>query len=76
MSLPRFSSLIVFFVDKTKLLSAVNLKLQDKDQIITNGFENIEGLISTIVFIKNQVRDEELLHFSYKFSCQIKKICM
>ncbi|UYV81898.1 hypothetical protein LAZ67_21000070 [Cordylochernes scorpioides] len=52
-----------FMVDITKHLSDLNLKLQGKDQIITNMCDQVNAFKCKLVLWENQLKNEDLLHF-------------
>ncbi|UYV66823.1 hypothetical protein LAZ67_4003005 [Cordylochernes scorpioides] len=52
-----------FIVDITKHLSDLNLKLQGKDQIITNMCDQVNAFKCKLVFWEKQLKNEDLMHF-------------
>jgi len=52
-----------FMVDITKHLSNLNLKLQGKDQIITNINDHIKAFKCKLDLWKTQLENEDLTHF-------------
>ena len=59
-----------FMVDITKHLSDLNLKLQEKDQIITNMYDQINAFKCKLVLWEKQLKTENLMHFQ---TCNIYK---
>ncbi|UYV76789.1 hypothetical protein LAZ67_14002019 [Cordylochernes scorpioides] len=52
-----------FVVDITKHLSDLNLKLQGKDQIITNMCDQVNAFKCKLVLWEKQLKNEDLMHF-------------
>ncbi|UYV78105.1 hypothetical protein LAZ67_16000132 [Cordylochernes scorpioides] len=52
-----------FMVDITKHLSDLNLKLQGKDQIITNMCDQVNAFKCKLVLWEKQLKNEDLMHF-------------
>jgi hypothetical protein len=52
-----------FMVDITKHLSDLNLKLQGKDQIITNMCDQVNAFKCKLVLWEKQLKNENLMHF-------------
>ncbi|UYV67078.1 hypothetical protein LAZ67_4003833 [Cordylochernes scorpioides] len=52
-----------FMVDITKHLSVLNLKLQGKDQIITNMCDQVNAFKCKLVLWEKQLKNEDLMHF-------------
>ncbi|UYV61332.1 hypothetical protein LAZ67_1004422 [Cordylochernes scorpioides] len=52
-----------FMVDITKHLSDLNLKLQGKDQIITNMCDQVNAFKCKLVFWEKQLKNEDLMQF-------------
>ncbi|UYV70371.1 hypothetical protein LAZ67_7002744 [Cordylochernes scorpioides] len=52
-----------FMVDITKHLSDLNLKLQGKDQIITNMCDQVSAFKCELVLWEKQLKNEDLMHF-------------
>jgi len=59
-----------FMVDITKHLSDLNLRLQGKDQIITNMCDQVKAFKLKLVLWENQLRNENLMHFQ---TCKMYK---
>lgn len=52
-----------FMVDITKHLSDLNLKLQGKDQIITNMCDQVKAFKCKLLLWEKQLKNEDLTHF-------------
>ncbi|UYV75065.1 GTF2IRD2 [Cordylochernes scorpioides] len=52
-----------YMVDITKHLSDFNLKLQGKDQIITNMCDQVNAFKCKLVLWEKQLKNEDLMHF-------------
>ncbi|UYV64814.1 hypothetical protein LAZ67_3002058, partial [Cordylochernes scorpioides] len=52
-----------FMVDITKHLSDLNLKLQGKDQIITNMCDQVNAFKCKLVLWEKKLKNEDLMHF-------------
>ncbi|UYV68693.1 K02A2.6-like, partial [Cordylochernes scorpioides] len=52
-----------FMVDITKHLPDINLKLQGKDQIITNMCDQVNAFKCKLVLWEKQLKNEDLMHF-------------
>ncbi|UYV81485.1 hypothetical protein LAZ67_20001335 [Cordylochernes scorpioides] len=52
-----------FMVDITKHLSDLNLKLQGKEQIITNMCDQVNAFKCALVLLEKQLKNEDLMHF-------------
>ncbi|UYV79241.1 hypothetical protein LAZ67_17001707 [Cordylochernes scorpioides] len=63
-------------VEITKHLSDLNLKLQGKDQIITNMCDQVNAFKCKLVLWEKQLKNEDLMHFPtcnvYKSSLEIR----
>ena len=65
---------LCFLVDITKKLNKLNHKLQGKDKLITDSFEDIQAFITKLKLYKRQLTSENAVHFPllYSFNCDNK----
>ena len=47
-----------FLVDITRKLNELNLKLQDKEKLITDRYEDIQALVAKLKLYKNQLKSK------------------
>lgn len=55
---------LAFLVDITKYLSDLNLKLQGKDLLANQQFENIQAFTKKIDLLQTQMRTKNIVHFT------------
>ena len=54
---------LCFLADITKKLNELNLKLQGREKLITDCYENIQAFVTKFKLYKNQLQSKSAVHF-------------